>query len=37
MSSKSYDAYFKYLPFEKTVIESKGKAPYSNRDVDQMS
>jgi hypothetical protein len=33
-SSKSYDAYFKYLPFEKAVIESKGKAPYSNRDVE---
>ena len=36
-SSKSYDAYFKYLPFEKAVIESKGKAPYSNREIEQMS
>ena len=36
-SSKSYDAYFKYLPFEKTVIESRGKAPYSNREIEQLS
>jgi hypothetical protein len=25
-----YGPYFNYLPFEKAVIESKGKTPYNN-------
>ena len=31
-----YDAYFNYLPFEKAVIESNGKTPYTNKEVEQI-
>ncbi len=31
-----YGAYFNYLPFEKAVIESRGKTPYNNREVEQI-
>jgi hypothetical protein len=34
--TSSYDAYFNYLPFEKAVIESKGKIPYTNREAEQI-
>jgi hypothetical protein len=32
-----FDAYFNYLPFEKAVIESKGRTPFTNREVEIIS
>lgn len=29
-----YGPYFNYTPFEKSVIESKGKTPYNNHHVE---
>ena len=32
-----FSAYFNYLPFEKAVIESKGKDPYNNQHVEEIT
>jgi hypothetical protein len=32
-----FDAYFNYLPFEKAVIESNGRTPYSNKEVERLA
>ena len=34
---KRYGAYFNYLPFEQAVIESKGKTPYNNQQVEMIA
>eukprot|EP00347_Sterkiella_histriomuscorum_P023978 403332730 len=31
-----FDPYFRYLPFEKAVIESNGKTPYDNKQVEML-
>jgi hypothetical protein len=34
--SGKFDPYFNYLPFEKAVIESNGKTPYDNKEVEKI-
>jgi len=36
-SSGKFDPYFRYLPFEKAVIESNGRTPYNNQHVEKIS
>lgn len=32
--SGGFDAYFNYLPFEKAVIQSNGRTPFTNREME---
>lgn len=36
LPSGKYDPYFNYLPFEKAVIESNGKTPFDNKEVERI-
>ena len=35
--SAKFDPYFRYLPFEKAVIESNGRSPFDNKQVEMLA
>ena len=36
LDKNKFDPYFRYLPFEKAVIESNGKTPFDNKEVEKL-